>query len=545
MRIAATDLHVGLIGIETYGAGVTNLRGPADDAVAFATWAIQRIGVPPANVTVLLAEEAPEQNAHTALGDLAIPEANIRDADSRSIRNYLLEDLPRMQLPAMFLAWSGHGALYRKTANRLLYCADTSSDDPLVFSVREMQQYLRSTNVPNLDRQLLLFDVCAEGTNQTHSLLPLRPVERYKRVPPNAGVTQEAISAAREEQTVKAGAFSEVALKRLPESDQLDWPPKGFGFGLRDEGLAGHIVFIGDDSELGDKHEINEVEEDLLRAIRANDVVGIVGGHIRGPTFLDEGDIAEVIADLDDVAYPFHDRRNLLQVLEFIARMGADHDPVRQLAPYVSNDLAAATQQFELATASQRLRKVARLDLEVFITTAFDDLLESALLAEGKTPLSATYMAAERLDTANISTRNPLVFHLYGRVHGGEDERPPDLTELAVAKRNRAIAMDGEMHTFPPIVRRALKKRHLYVGFDLRDRTLRYLLHAMHESELRGGLGFAIEPAFGETYESRSVEHARSFIEGYLTEIGPCKAVRVMWDFPSLNSRQTTSTAAT
>lgn len=525
------DIHLTLVGIERYGEGIGGLDGPAQQVVDYARWAITEHQAAPEEVVAFLSDpDGHDRDAGRELIELGVPEANIRPATFEIIRSYCLRDLPIRSPSRLLWLWSGHGYLYRKSSERVLYCADTSVRDLRVWSVTNILQYLRSGDIDNLDRQLVLFDVCAEGTSRQLDLYTLPTPPRFKSSLYSGRFFQDSISAAAEEEYVRTGEFSSIALRLLRADRSTTWPPVELAKQLKAEVPSSYELAYGRDSEPGDELEQPEIQRSLRADLEARKVIAIVGGHGRSPDCSDQTKIAEAIATADEVGYPFPDPYILSQVAEYVARRGADYEPLEKLEVA----LKSVPDQGILATAeSNRLRLLARLPIKVYLTTAYDSLLERALELENRPPTVMSYTPnVSQLPTDEGTVERPIVFHLYGRVW------PPDpmgvdpaVTEFDIYQRNRLLANDGDEEFFPPQVRQRLRDRHLYVGFSLRDRTLRGLLHALRDAQGQRCIGYAIQPEF-EVAEGADTAAARAFVDRYLEQIGPCKEVRVLWDFP-------------
>jgi hypothetical protein len=124
-------------------------------------------------------------------------------------------------------------------------------------------------------------------------------------------------------------------------------------------------------------------------------------------------------------------------------------------------------------------RVMAALPVSVYITTAWTDLLQEALRAEGRPPTTMVF-PWHRLPEVTDSeleptTDNPLVYHLFGRL---EDRTSLVLTEedyfawfAAWLSRRRDI---------PDVVKEALvDKSLLFLGFRLDDWDFRVIFHAI------------------------------------------------------------------
>lgn len=522
-----TDIRVVLVGIERYGPPIGRLSGPNEHVDRYVRWALDH-DVPAAQIDVFLSDPAGnDRDAAAEMERHSIPE--VRPATLNSIRDYIKTELVAAPEQRLCLMWSGHGFLFSHTSTRLLYCADTSDDDPRVFSVAEMLQFLRSKRMTGLERQLLLFDVCALTTTLPHVVVPFPHAEPRSSLD-GARYVQEAVSAAREGRSVTTGEFSHAMHDDvLMGWDGDDWPPARTSERVPDRVRMSHKLLYGDDSDPGDMLESPESQQDIATALTEGNVVAIVGGHARRPAWRDQSDLAEVLAQDPTVRYPFRDRENLAMVAEYVDRRWANGDAVKKLRPH----LPQATQtDVEMRNG---IRLLARLPIDIYLTTAYDDTLARALHERGREPTIRSFgddLSADPPPTVGC----PLIFHLYGHLgpDASNDADSVAVTELDIHARNQEIAADGTTLQLHSLIRTALGRRHLYAGFDLRDRILRGLLHALRDAkQARGRIGYAIQPAF-EVADADSTSEAREFVAKYLSEIGPCKEVKVLWEFPEV-----------
>jgi Effector-associated domain 2/Caspase domain len=156
------------VGIERYEAGPTwNLDGPASDALRFLQY-LQRRGVPKANTRAYL---APLQE-NTVLRDRAEQLVAEVCAPTEAVLNDLIErTLPRLRAGLLLFFWAGHG-LITLNDERRLYTADATKTAKRNVDLNSLLAALRSETYPNLDRQALIIDTCANYIpNPTASLM--------------------------------------------------------------------------------------------------------------------------------------------------------------------------------------------------------------------------------------------------------------------------------------------------------------------------------------------------------------------------------------
>ncbi|MGQ5261427.1 effector-associated domain 2-containing protein [Micromonospora sp. ZYX-F-536] len=211
------DAHVVIVGIDRYEAGSEwSLVGPVDDAVRFATRFVAR-GVPPEQVTVLL---APDPGP-----DVVPPGVVVRPADRGTVRDVLLRELPTRRGSTLYVIWGGHG--YVDTGrHRRLYYSDATATDSGALDLDSMLVTFASDLVPAFNRQLWIVDACQvrerpEAGRSTGN-------ETFPSGVPVEGRTQDVVFAAGLGQAAanlrvrRTGLFSREIL-RLVESGDTDW----------------------------------------------------------------------------------------------------------------------------------------------------------------------------------------------------------------------------------------------------------------------------------------------------------------------------------
>ncbi|WBB68299.1 hypothetical protein [Micromonospora sp. WMMD812] len=211
------DVHVVGIGIDRYAAGGEwSLAGPVDDAVRFARRFVAR-GVPPDQVTLLL---APNSGV-----DALPPGVVLGGADRASVREVLLRELPTRRGSALYVVWGGHG--YVDTGrHRRLYYADATAVDAGSLDLDSMLATFASDLVPAFDRQLWIVDACQLHDRPEAVRSP--GTETFPAGDPVAGRSQDVLFAAGLGQAAanlrvrRTGVFSREIL-RLLDSGDMDW----------------------------------------------------------------------------------------------------------------------------------------------------------------------------------------------------------------------------------------------------------------------------------------------------------------------------------
>ncbi|MEU7800220.1 hypothetical protein AB0B10_13180 [Micromonospora arborensis] len=212
-----SDVHVVGVGIDRYAAGSDwSLVGPVDDAIRFARRFVAS-GVPPEQVTLLLAPD-PDPSA-------VPPGVVVRSADRATVRDVLLRELPTRRQSTLYVIWGGHG--YVDTGrHRRLYYADATATDAGALDLDSMLATFASDLVESFDRQLWIVDAC-QLHDRPHAVRTPGN-ETFPAGAPAAGRTQDVLFAAGVGQAAanlrvrRTGLFSREVL-RLLEAGETDW----------------------------------------------------------------------------------------------------------------------------------------------------------------------------------------------------------------------------------------------------------------------------------------------------------------------------------
>ncbi len=247
--------------------------------------------------------------------------------------------------------------------------------------------------------------------------------------------------------------------------------------------------------------------------------------------------------------YPMepHERESLPQVAQYLAVDVYDRAPYDELANYLkqvirsryADILPPELQQRQahlddmiLAVGAHRrrgdpadpYRVLAEMNLPVYITTNYNNLLAAALQEAGKDPQVMTCPWNDQLERVQSiydqerdyhpTPERPLVFHLFGRLN---EPRSVVLTEddyfkflIGVTRNSNLIPSD----VLGALVDSAL----LLLGFRMEDWQFRVLFHSLLDQQgniLRGAhphIAAQIEPEEGRTLDP---ERARDYLNKY------------------------------
>lgn len=185
--------------------------------------------------------------------------------------------------------------------------------------------------------------------------------------------------------------------------------------------------------------------------------------------------------------YPLNDPTNLARVVQYIATL---HDP-----PFakrrVRDRIKAQRDAFQKSSEAAfpvNYKKLADLNLPIYLTTNYDDFLTRALKAADRTPRIEvcrwnSQLQEELEDYANgqPSVECPLVFHLHGQL---SNESSLLVTEDDYIDFTVSLGQQGTDSVIPHWIRRALSRTTLlFVGYSLEDWNFRVLMRQLMKQQ--------------------------------------------------------------
>lgn len=221
--------------------------------------------------------------------------------------------------------------------------------------------------------------------------------------------------------------------------------------------------------------------DDLLRSIKAGHCTPIVGAGACHPTLPLAGALAERLAEQH--RYPLTDRSNLARVTQYLAIRRFGLFPKEEVLGEIA---ACGYPDFDAEDDPHRV--LAELPLPIFVTTNYDDFLESALrhrLRRAEVDYYRWNDYDEITGTRSIfrtgyqpDPDHPLVYHLHG--HSGVPQSivltEQDYLDFLLKAKSKGVRL------LPPPVRIALSSHALlFVGYSLNDWTFRVLFRSLME----------------------------------------------------------------
>jgi hypothetical protein len=233
----------------------------------------------------------------------------------------------------------------------------------------------------------------------------------------------------------------------------------------------------------------------LLASISEGKCLPIIGAGASGGALPTAEEIAAQWAA--EYRYPLEDWHNLARVTQYMA---VQFDPLFPKEALVNEILRASPTH-----VAEVHRVLARLNLPVYLTTSFDDLMTQALRSQGKDPRLEICRWNARLRSEagpgkfesdpdfEPTPAQPLVFHLYGHV------RVPDSLVLTEDDYlDFLVAASRENRLLPSSVRRAVATSSLVlIGYGFSDVAYQVLNRVLlREASLRRfSLNVTTEPA--------------------------------------------------
>lgn len=264
----------------------------------------------------------------------------------------------------------------------------------------------------------------------------------------------------------------------------------------------------------------------LIGFIREKKCTPVIGPGAGRPRLPDHTEIAAEWAERWH--YPFPDRADLSRVSQFLALTEyrlMPHELIQQRCA------AAAAPDFHSADDTHAL--LADLDLPLYLTTSYDNLMVDALASRRRTATRSFPLWNQNLREAAEgapaeAAAGPQVYHLFGHHSVAESMV---LTEDDHFSFLASVAADPKL--FPASVKRALGSTSLlFIGYGVLDWSFRVLLRALLKSvtapNMRPGVAVQLPPDQLSEGQRAQVE---KYLESFLNDSGQLR-LRVFWGDP-------------
>lgn len=229
-----------------------------------------------------------------------------------------------------------------------------------------------------------------------------------------------------------------------------------------------------------------EVWSTLVDSVIEGQCTPFLGAGIAWPHLPTGKEISRDLAR--EFKYPLKDPTNLARVAQYIATL---HDP-----PYAKRRVRdrIRTRQKEFLDSSElnfpsNYKKLANLNLPIYLTTNYDDFLTRALAADHRIPWVEPCRWNGQLQDElkgyppdrQPSVEQPFVFHLHGELGR---ERSLLVTEDDYIDFTVSLGQQGDDSVIPHWIRRALSwTTLLFVGYSLEDWNFRVLMRQLMKQQ--------------------------------------------------------------
>jgi SIR2-like protein len=223
----------------------------------------------------------------------------------------------------------------------------------------------------------------------------------------------------------------------------------------------------------------------LVDSVNAGKCTPFLGAGVAWPHLPTGKGLSTTLASEFD--YPLKDPTNLARVVQYIATL---HDP-----PFakrrVRRQIKSAQDEFFESTDQNfpvNYKRLADLNLPIYLTTNYDDFLTRALQAAKHTPWVEVCRWNDQLQeelggypTGQPSPERPLVFHLHGEL---SNDSSLLVTEDDYIDFTVSLGLQGEDSVIPHWIRRALSRTTLlFVGYSLEDWNFRVLMRQLMKQQ--------------------------------------------------------------
>ncbi len=254
----------------------------------------------------------------------------------------------------------------------------------------------------------------------------------------------------------------------------------------------------------------------LMDRLRSGLYAPFLGAAVSSPPLPTAPALSERLAER--FLYPMEDRWDLKAVSQYKAVM-TDHVFVKDV---VCEELQAAIDEGGAKRVSGHPHDLlARLPLKIYLTTNYDLLLEDALIAVGRQPVTEYCRwnselrrgSRRRRPAPDPTVQSPLVFHLHGTLRQASSIV---LTEDDYYDFVVNMSRDGSM--IPPLIQEVIANHTLlFVGYGLKDWNLRVLLRGLVAAQegvvRRAGVSVQLPPTVDESRRREVEEYLERYFE--------------------------------
>jgi len=448
------------------------------------------------------------------------------------------------------LHYLGHGAFSAKRGQAVLYMQDDDGNTRLLPDDELASMLARQGVQP----RLVFLAACQSATRST--------ADAFQGLAPRlVSVGVPAVVAMQELVTVESVLkFSRTFYRRLLEHGQVDQAVNEARSSLLTAGrpdAAVPVLFMRLKSgqlwgaEADARGQVLGVKnprifwKGLIKNIKNGKCTPIVGPRVRGRWIPTPSEIASRWAD--EYGYPYSDRHDLTQVIEYIAVSQGEDFPRYELLdamkhafnerlpdrlrPEVEYETLAELVEavgWKALTADDpnEVHKVlASLNLPLYLTTNYDNFLAQALAAQGKRPSREICRWNELLDDLpslfeddpdyEPTPETPLVYHLFGN-----EEEPEAMVMTEDDHLDFLVQISAEMERIPSYIWAALANSSLmFLGYSLNDWGFRVIMRGLVATRQRRRrikhIGVQLDPRDVSVID---VDAAQTFLQQYFQD---------------------------
>jgi hypothetical protein len=253
--------------------------------------------------------------------------------------------------------------------------------------------------------------------------------------------------------------------------------------------------------------------------------------------FLGSGVCCEEIPNSSQIAnewakkygYPMEDSYDLMRVAQFVAVTEDPMTPKEKICKEINEQLKEITPKY-FETSNETHGVLADLQLPVYITTNYDDLMERALKSRDKTPIQEICRWNKYLKRRNPMSfeydptpANPLVYHLHGCY-----EIPESLVLTEDDYLEFLIAISREQDLLPPRIQEAFTGASLlFLGYRIADWDFRVLFRILADYLERDKCRrkhMSVQLVPGSVSKTQK-EEAQEYLDRYFAELN----IQVYW----------------
>jgi hypothetical protein len=221
----------------------------------------------------------------------------------------------------------------------------------------------------------------------------------------------------------------------------------------------------------------------LIDQLRTGDCTPVIGAGASAQLLPSRADLS--VRWAERYKYPFADKSNLANVLDYAAVASADSVYVKEM---VTHDLIPARAP-DFSDPDEPHGLLAEFPISVYLTTNYDDFMAHALACSGKSPQTAVcpwYTGAYHdrgvLDAVPLvcDPSQPLVFHLHGNIHNPRSLVLTEQDYLEFLIRITRSDSEEYLRIIPSVVLSALVDNPLlFIGYQVNDWAFRVLFHGL------------------------------------------------------------------